>query len=144
MAEQTIVYAEGSASWDNAFGTIVESLKKIYAFLDAEKIAPAGPPMTIYLSTDDSGFKFRAAAPVAQAPANPPAGLAVGASPAGKAIKYIHRGAYDALDATYEAITNQLDEKGLEAQDVFVETYMTDPRTTASDKLVIEVYVPVK
>jgi effector-binding domain-containing protein len=27
---------------------------------------------------------------------------------------------------------------------VFVESYLTDPRTTPDDKLVIEVYVPIK
>ena len=76
--------------------------------------------------------------------ANLPDGMAAGKSPAGKALKYVHRGSYDSLDGTYERITNQLDDKGLEAQDVFVESYLTDPRTTPDDKLVIEVYVPIK
>jgi effector-binding domain-containing protein len=144
MTEQPIVHFSGSASWENAFETILDSFKKVYAFLDKEKIAPAGPPMTIYTSTDDKGFNFRAAVPVAQAPSNLPDGLAADKSPAGKALKYVHRGTYDSLDSTYEVITNQLDEKGLEAQELFVETYLTDPRTTPDDNLVIEVYVPIK
>ena len=48
------------------------------------------------------------------------------------------------MDSTYEAITNFLDEKRLEARDLFVEFYLTDPLTTPEDNLVIEVYVPVK
>ncbi len=48
------------------------------------------------------------------------------------------------MDSTYEAITNHLDEKRLEARDLFVEYYVTDPLTTPEDSLVIEVYVPVK
>ncbi len=40
---------------------------------------------------------------------------------------------------TYERITNQLDDKGLEAQDVFIDSYLNDPRTTPDDKLGIEV-----
>ena len=48
------------------------------------------------------------------------------------------------MDSTYEAITNYLDEKKLEASDLFVEQYVTDPVTTQEDDLVIEVYVPVK
>jgi effector-binding domain-containing protein len=100
--------------------------------------------MTIYTSTEDKGFQFRAAVPVAEPPANLPDALAAAKSPAGKALKYVHRGTYDSLDATYELITNQLDEKGLEAQDVFVETYLNDPRTTPDDKLAIEVYVPIR
>ena len=101
--------------------------------------------MTIYTSTDDTGFEFQAGIPVAEAPKGPlPDGLVVGNSPDGRALKFIHRGSYDAMDSTYEAITNHLDEKRLEAKDLFVEYYLTDPLTTQEDNLVIEVYVPVK
>ena len=55
--------------------------------------------MTIYTQTDDSGFAFRAAVPIAQAPENPPKGdIAVGQAPSGKALKFVHRGSYDAMD----------------------------------------------
>ena len=37
-----------------------------------------------------------------------------------------------------------LDDKKLEAKDTFVEEYVTDPLKTAEDKLVINVYVPLK
>lgn len=144
MTERPIIYVSSSATWDKAFETIVDSFKKVYAFLEKEKIAPAGSPMTIYTSTDDRGFQFRAAVPVAEPPPNLPEGISAAKSPVGKALKYAHRGSYDSLDSTYEAITNQLDEKGLEAQEVFVEAYLNDPRTTPDDQLAIEVYVPIK
>jgi len=70
--------------------------------------------------------------------------MSMGKSPDGKALKFVHRGSYDNMDNTYEAITNHLDDKKLEAKDTFVEEYMTDPLTTAEDKLVINVYVPLK
>ena len=86
-----------------------------------------------------------AAAPVAQAPANPPKGdIAVGRAPSGKALKFVHRGSYAPRDTTYEAITNYLDDKQLEAQDLFIEEYATDPVKTDPNKLVVNVYVPVK
>lgn len=145
MPERTIVYMTGSATWDTAYDTIVDSLKSVYALLKKENIEPAGPPLAIYTSTDDTGFQFQAAVPVDQGPANlPPGDIATGKSPGGKALKFIHRGSYDAMDTTYEAITNYLDEKNLEAKDLFVEEYVTDPLTTAEDKLVINVYVPLK
>lgn len=145
MDEQAIVYVSGAASWDGAFATIVANLKKVYDFLEKEKIAPSGAPMTIYTSTDDKGFEFDAAVPVAAAPASPPpAEIKVGKSPSGKALKYVHQGSYDEMDSTYEAITNQLDDKGLEAKDVFVEIYRTDPRSTPQDKLEIDVFVPIR
>jgi effector-binding domain-containing protein len=66
----------------------------------------SGSPMTIYTATDDTGFQFRAALPVAQAPTMPPdSGLKVGKSPAGKALRFVHRGSYDSLDTTYESPT---------------------------------------
>ena len=68
--------------------------------------------MTIYTATDDTGFQFEAAVPIAAAPADPPKGdIAVGEAPSGKALKFVHRGSYDAMDSTYEAITNFLDDK---------------------------------
>ena len=101
--------------------------------------------MTIYTQTDDTGFSFEAAMPVAAAPANPPKGdIAVGPAPSGKALKFVHRGSYDAMDSTYEAITNYLDDKQLEAKDLFIEEYVTDPVKTDPDNLVVNVFVPVK
>ena len=145
LAAKTIVLSKGSANWDSAFETLVEAFKKIQDALDKQGVKPTGPAMTIYTATDDTGFEFQAGIPVAEAPKGPlPEGLAVGKSPDGRALKFIHRGSYDAMDSTYEAITNHLDEKRLEAKDLFVEYYVTDPLTTQEDNLVIEVYVPVK
>ena len=67
--------------------------------------------------------------------------IAVGTSPEGHALKFVHRGSYDGLDNTYEAITNYLDDhKRLEAKDMFIEQYVTDPLTTNEDHLVVNVY----
>ena len=56
----------------------------------------------------------------------------------------MHRGSYDSMDSTYEAITNYLDEKELDAKDVFVEEYVTDILNSPPDNLVVNIYVPVK
>ena len=145
LTAKTIVYAKGSANWDSAFDTLVEAFKNVYGALQKQGLKAAGPPMTIYTATDDTGFEYQAGVPVSEEPKGPlEGGLAVGKSPEGKALKFIHRGSYDAMDSTYEAITNFLDEKRLEARDLFVEFYVTDPLTTAEDSLVIEVYVPIK
>jgi len=145
MTEMTIIYLAGSGLWDSAFETIVEAFKSVYSAMDKLGAKPNGAPMTIYTATDDTGFQFQAAVPVAQPPATLPGGdIKVGKTPIGKALKFVHRGSYDAMDTTYEAITNYLDEKRLEAKDLFVEQYLKDPVTTPEDDLVIEVYVPLK
>jgi effector-binding domain-containing protein len=145
LVEKTIVYIAGSGMWDSAFETITNSLKTVNGAMAKLGLKANGAPMTIYTATDDTGFQFQAAVPVAQAPTMPAGSeIVVGKSPAGKALKFVHRGSYDAMDTTYEAITNYLDEKQLEAKDLFVEQYMKDPITTPEDDLVIEVYVPLK
>jgi effector-binding domain-containing protein len=145
LTAKPIIYLKGSGTWDSAFETLIDAFKSIYAFLDKQGIKRAGPSMTIYTSADDTGFEFQAAVPIAEAPKDPPRGdVELGQSPAGRALKFVHRGSYDSMDTTYEAITNHLDEKRLEAQDTFVEEYETDPVTTPEDKLVVNVYVPIR
>ena len=73
-----------------------------------------------------------------------PDNIATGTSPEGKTLKFVHRGSFDAMDSTYEAITNYLDDKQLDAKDLFIEEYTTSPVASNSDKLVINVFVPVK
>jgi effector-binding domain-containing protein len=145
LPARTIIYLKGHTNWDAAFDTLIDAFKSLNEYFDKQGLKPNGPAMTIYTQTDDTGFSFEAALPVAAAPANPPKGdIAVGHAPSGKALKFVHRGSYDAMDATYEAITNFLDDKGLDAKDLFIEEYVSDPATTAPDKLVINVYVPIK
>jgi effector-binding domain-containing protein len=142
---KTFVYMKGTATWENAFETLTEAFKSITAYLDKQKITPAGKPLAIYTQTDESGFQYQAGIPIAETPKNPPKGdLAVAKTPGGKMLQFVHRGSYDAMDTTYEAITNYLDEKRLESEDMFIEEYVTDPLKTPEDKLVVNVYVPLK
>jgi effector-binding domain-containing protein len=145
LTEQTVVYVSGSGQWDTAYETIVSAFKTVNGALDKLGVKPAGAPMTIYTETNDTGFKFRAAVPVKEAPTLPQDGeIKVGKSPSGNALKFVHRGSYDAMDTTYEAITDHLEERKLEAKELFIEQYMKDPVTTPDDELVIEIFVPLK
>ena len=145
LTAKTVVYMKGTANWDSAFDTITASLKTLQAALDKQSVKAAGPPLIVYTSTDDTGFVFQAEIPVAEPPKAPLGkDISNGKSPEGKALKFVHRGSYDNMDNTYEAITNHLDEKKLEAKDSFIEEYITDPLKTAEDKLVINVFVPLK
>lgn len=144
LEPKKVVIIKGTANWDSAFDTLIDSFKTLAALLDKQGIKASGNPMIVYTSTDDTGFTFLAEIPVDQDPKNLTKDMSIGKSPDGKALKFVHRGSYDNMDNTYEAITNHLDEKKLEAKDTFIEEYMTDPLKTAEDKLVINVYVPLK
>lgn len=145
LPEKTIVYLQGTGSWDTAYETVVEAFKTVHEYIDKRGLKPDGDAMMIYTGADDTGFDYRAAVPVMGPFDNPPKGdIAVGTSPTGKAYKFVHRGTYDGMENLYEAITNFFDEKNLEPGDLFIERYVTDPRTTPEDELVIEVVFPVR
>ncbi|MEA3042585.1 MAG: hypothetical protein QOH47_423 [Sphingomonadales bacterium] len=144
LEPKKVVMLKGTANWDAAFDTLVDAFKALTALLDKQGIKSTGNSMIVYTSTDDTGFTFLAEIPVEQEPKNLTKDMSIGKSPDGKALKFVHRGSYDNMDNTYEAITNHLDDKKLEAKDTFIEEYITDPLKTAEDKLVINVYVPLK
>jgi effector-binding domain-containing protein len=144
LETKKVVMIKGSANWDAAFETLIDSFKTLTALIDKQGIKASGNVMIVYTSTDDTGFTFIAEIPVAQDVKNLAKNMSMGQSPEGKSLKFVHRGSYDNMDNTYEAITNHLDDKKLEAKDTFIEEYITDPLKTAEDKLVINVYVPLK
>ena len=144
LEPKKVVMMKGNANWDAAFDALIDSFKALTALLDKQGIKPTGNLMIVYTSTDDTGFTFIAEIPVDQEVKNLGKNMSMGNSPDGKSLKFVHRGSYDNMDNTYEAITNHLDDKKLEAKDTFIEEYVTDPLKTAEDKLVINVYVPLK
>lgn len=144
LEPKKVVMLKGTANWDSAFDALIEAFKQLTALLDKDGVKASGNPMIVYTSTDDTGFTFIAEIPVDQDVKNLGKNMSMGNSPDGKALKFVHRGSYDNMDNTYEAITNHLDDKKLEAKDTFIEEYITDPLKTAEDKLVINVYVPLK
>jgi effector-binding domain-containing protein len=144
LASKKVVVLKGTANWDSAFDTLMDSFKALTALLDKQSIAHPGNGMIVYTSTDDTGFTYLAELPIDQEPKNLGKDMSISKSPEGKALKFVHRGSYDNMDNTYEAITNHLDDKKLEAKDTFIEEYITDPLKTQEDKLVINVYVPLK
>ena len=62
-------------------------------------------------------------------------------TPGGKAMRFQHRSAYDDIDSTYQAITAYLDEKGLEAQNLFIEEYLNTPKGPEDPDLEVDIYV---
>jgi effector-binding domain-containing protein len=120
---------KGQGKWDDAAKTISEALAKLNDAVGTSGLAVNGRPIAVFTKTDDTGFSFEAMAPLSAAPEGKPKlpdGVGIGASPAGKALKFQHRGAYDEIEATYEAIAAYLDEKGLDTKDLIVEEYLTD------------------
>lgn len=147
VAAKPTAILSGQAKWGDGFSAIMDAEAKIKAAVDKAGLKTADRPITVFTATDDNGFSYQAMLPLADKPQGKdelPDGVKLGNSPAGKAIKFEHHGPYDDIDATYDAITAYLDEKGLEAQDYFVEEYATDLKSADDPGLAVNIYVFIK
>jgi effector-binding domain-containing protein len=142
-----VVMLQGSSTWEEGYHHIMDAFKTLQTEAAKAGLKSAGRPMTVFVETDDMGFRYQAMLPIENAPEGRDALSAevkFGRSPAGKALKFQHRGAYDDIDSTYEAITAYLDEKGLEAQNLFIEEYLNDVKGSDDTALEVDIYVFVK
>ncbi len=146
VAKPTAVIS-GKAKWDEGFAAIMDAETKLKATVEKAGLKAAGHPLTVFTQTGDNGFSYEAMLPLAEKPQGKTElsdTVKLGSSPAGKAIKFQHHGPYDDIDSTYDLITAYLDEKGLEAQDYFVEEYMTDLKSADDPNLAVDIYVFIK
>ena len=147
VASRPALVFEGQATWEDGYTGLVNAFQRLRAELARVGLKAGGHPMLVFVSTDDVGFRFQAMAPLAEAPASPPelgAEFKIGLTPSGRAVKFEHRGAYDEIDATYEAITAWLDEKNLDARDFFVEEFANLGSGPDDSNLSVDVFVFVK
>ncbi|MGQ3671322.1 GyrI-like domain-containing protein [Xanthobacter sp. TB0136] len=138
-----VLVLSGTASWDDAY----DSLVKAFRTLDEEReklgLKRAGEQIVVYQSSDENGFEFEAQLPFSGATTGKPSGnIRLGASHAGKVFIFRHNGSFADMDNTYELIANYLDEKNVEAKDLYLERYRTDLVTSRPEALEIEVIVP--
>jgi effector-binding domain-containing protein len=142
-----VALMRGNATWDDGFKSITGALAQIKSEMTKAGLTASGHPFTVFVETDDAGFRYEAMIPLDKAPEGKSEltkDIQIGASPSGKAMKFQHRGPYDDIDATYEAITAYLDEKNIEAQNLFIEEYLTDPKAADDASLEVDIYVFIK
>ncbi len=146
--------ATESATAPEAIGAAMgKTFAKLEAFMQDQGLCPAGPPRTIYTGYSAEGIQFTVALPIAEAPATAPTegedGY-VGTLGGTKTMRFVHRGPYPNLMATYGRITEYLTAKGLlqsEADWVkympMWEEYVNDPEDTPEAELLTYIYLPV-
>lgn len=146
VAPRPALAFDGQSNWDDAYTSIINGFQRLKAEVERAGLKPAGRPIAVFLFTDDAGFRFRAMLPLAEAPANPALGaeFALAKTPSGRSAKFEHRGAYDEIDSTYEAITAWLDDKNLLAEDFFAEEWVNEGSSAGDVDTAVDVYVFVK
>ena len=147
LTERPFAYIEGKADKDEIYSAILNSLTSVKRDMDKANVTPAGRPLAIFIESDDSGFKYHAGYPLAAAPEGKSSlsdAVKIGQTPSGKAMRFEHQGAYGDIDATYDAITAYLDDKGIDAQDTFIEEYANDVKDPDDPTLQVNIYVLLK
>lgn len=133
----------GTSTWEEGVDNLKKAFGKVKDELARAGMQPAGRPVTVFTQTDDMSFRYDAMIPVEVAPegrASLSPEVRFGRTPAGKALRFEHKGPYDGIDTTYETITGYLDLKGLTAEDSFVEEYVTDLTDSADPALEVNIY----
>jgi effector-binding domain-containing protein len=153
IAARPALVLHGSANWDEGYVKIREAIGKLRAAAQKAGLKTGEHPLAAFTDTDEAGFKFDALLPVEIAAGAKPdlsakpdlgEGIALGKTPEGKAIKFTHTGGYDDIDTTYDAVTAYLDEKGLEATNVFLEDYLVEGKDASDQALKVDIYVFIK
>jgi effector-binding domain-containing protein len=147
LPAQPFVYTEGKADRDEIYSAILGSLDLVKKEMEKAGVVPAGRPLAVFVESDDTGFKYHAGYPLKAAPEGKSSlsdAVKIGQTPSGKAMRFEHQGAYADIDATYDAITAYLDEKGIDAQDSFVEEYVNDVKDADDPTLQVNIYVLLK
>lgn len=147
LTAKPVLLLAGQASWDQGFQKLSEAIALLRGEADKAGLKVAGRPLTLFVETDDNGFKFEAMLPVDRsAEAGKPlaTGVRNGQSPAGRSLRFVHTAPYDDIDSTYETITAYLEAKSIVVKDAFLEEYVSDLKDPADPNLEINVYVQPK
>ncbi len=145
LVSKPAIILKGQSSWDDGYERLMGAFRKLDAEAKKAGLVVSGRPVTLFVDTDDQGFRYEALLPVetlpAQRPAGMPADIRLGGTPEGKAIRFVHQAAYDDIDSTYEAITAYLDLKGIEVKDTLIEEYVEFGKDAADGAIEINIYV---
>jgi effector-binding domain-containing protein len=137
----------GQSTWDDGFETLKGTFRRIEEELTRAGITPSGRPLTVFVETDDMGFRYEAMVPIPAVPENRPSltpEIGFSRTPDGKALRFVHKDPYEEIDSLYETITTYLDAKGISVKDAFVEEYVTDLTTPTDPNLEVNIFVQPK
>ena len=119
-----------------SYGDIMAVMKKRKAF-------PAGAPFVIYRNSDMEALEIEIGFPIMTA-VDGEGEVKSSVLPGGQCAISRHKGPYDSIDKTYNAITAFIKEKGREPTGVCYEVYLNDPKKKKPEKLKTDVVFVLK
>lgn len=132
---------------DEIAKAIESGIGEVMRFVGKRKLEATGPPITINQQWEGGQYVFDAAVPVVagqgvEVPSD--SAVSIKSTWEGPALKVVHRGSYQRMNATYEAAFAYVEAAGYEPAGPPWDVYVTDPTTTPEDELVTEIYIPVE
>jgi effector-binding domain-containing protein len=137
-----ILYVRNTAAGDagNLGSSLAAAYREITAFMAVNEIEMAAQPMAITRLRGQQGYEVDAAIPVFPEAVEPGARVLLGKSPAGRALRVIHRGPYDHMALQYEKVAAWMAARGLAEGPVSWEQYISDPGETPAEALITHIY----
>jgi len=120
--------------------SLASAYQEITAFMTENSIEMSAQPMAITRIREQQGYDFEAAIPVVFKDVPPTGRIHFGRSPAGRALRVIHRGPYDRMAPSYEKLAAWAAAHGLAEGRVSWEQYISDPGETRPDELITHIY----
>ena len=127
-----------------------EDYGRLYEGLASRGLTPEGMPETVYLTNPaevpDADAEWELWAPVEGSPAEQPA---ADSDPGLKHVEHgtvasaMHRGPYDTLPSTYDALMHWIDSHGFEISGPPREVYLSDPADVQPEATLTEIQVPI-
>ncbi len=84
LVAKPVLALAGQSSWDRGFETLVASFRILRDEASRAGLAIAGRPLTLFVETDDNGFRFEAMLPVDRVPESAPAAVGMAFAPASR------------------------------------------------------------
>jgi effector-binding domain-containing protein len=144
LNSKSAVMITGQANWDTSMNTMAKVFDRLKSEAEKAGLKVAGRPLTLFVETDDTKFRYEAMLPVdrvieGQAGIGPD--IRFVQTPRGKHLRFTHKAPYDDIDSTYEVLTAYLDAKGLTVRDAFLEEYVSELSDFDKPEFELNVYV---
>ena len=145
----TVAFVSTTSAKDNAAiaAVIGASYVKVGQFMTKNGLKQAAAVQTINHKYDDSGYQFDAAIPVDHAPEKEvpsDSPVQVKQTYSGKALKVVHKGAYQNMETTYRQMVAYMAAHGYEGAASPWDEYVSDPGETPEPELVTNIVWPIK
>lgn len=144
VEETPYLYVERSCSMapDDISAAMGRAFGDVWAFMQANGIAPQGPALSVYYTYDPETVTFRAGFVVDRADLDKADGAVKGdVTPAGRVVHFTHKGPYSELRTSYGKLMEYMGAEGLAMGAPTWELYVNDPDETPEDELITEIYV---